>query len=196
MTETDICNMALGRIGANRLTSTTTIDADTTVQGIQCRLYYDPTRDALLRSFDWSFAKTRKSLELHPDAPDFEWDHQYKLPDDYLRMRSNYTIDDTNDVDDRYVIEGDRLLTNEDEAEIRYIRKVTDPDEFDPLFVEVFVLQLSLKLLPTLAGTQTGTFRQELKDELKAVLSKARVVALQESNITGRRTHIQSRLTD
>jgi len=192
--EVDISNMSLGRIGGKSFT----LAVQTSTEGVQANLWYTHCRDSLLRSYDWPFSKARATLELHPDAPTFEWDHAYQLPDDYLRMRSNYSIDDTNDVDDRYVIEGDLLLTNEDEAQIRYVRKVTDPAEFDPLFKEILILTLALKLLFPIAGTSAITMQMhiQLNQELAILTGKARTIAFQESNVTGRNDHKQARLTD
>jgi hypothetical protein len=48
--------------------------------------------------------------------------------------------------------------------EIRYIRQVTDPTVFDPLFVEVLVLQLALKLVMPLS--QDKVLRREIYTEL------------------------------
>ena len=42
-----------------------------------------------------------------------------------------------------YRIEGAELLTDEDSAKITYVRRVTDPTQFDSLFVEVIVFRLA-----------------------------------------------------
>ena len=56
--EVDIANQSLGKIGAKLMAY-----ADqTTRQGVQCNLYYEQTRDSLLRSFEWQFASTRLAL--------------------------------------------------------------------------------------------------------------------------------------
>lgn len=179
---TEICNMALGRIGANRLaytgTTETDLDANTTLEAIQCNLNYEQTRNSLLRSHWWNFASARANLVLDTETPPFEWSYQFKLPDDYLRMRTVYDSI-------LYTIEGNKFLTNDSEVSIRYIRKVTDVSEFDTLFVEVLVLRLALKLLPALAGTQTPQFRQELKQDLMIEIGKAVTIDSQETNDTG-----------
>jgi len=60
-TKTDICNLALSRIGAKAVT-TAQITADTDVSAKHCNRNYEQTRDALLRSFKWRFASTRLML--------------------------------------------------------------------------------------------------------------------------------------
>lgn len=252
--ELELVNMSLAAIGATRIASI----ADTTsVNAVQCLLHYEQTRDALLRSFLWNFAKKRSALPMiytltvdtvpSPDAwvagdtitgtssgetatvltvlsdttyeiidqsgdfedgeelsngtdaitcaagyptveataPDFEWEYQFVLPSDYLRMDSNYSESDFDDPNERWQLEGTRLLTNDSEANIRYIRKVTDPTEFDSLFVECLILQLAMKLIPALAGTMSAARRQEVKDDLRLAMSKARTVHRQETNTSG-----------
>ena len=84
---TSICNQSLGKLGAKRINdlSDTT---DTKPEAIQCRLHYEPTRDALLRSHWWRFARDRAVLSQDTNDPAFEWDNQFILPNDFLRFRS------------------------------------------------------------------------------------------------------------
>jgi len=180
---TEICNMALGRIGATRLaytgTTETDLDANTTLEAIQCNLNYHQTRKTVLRSHYWNFASARASLVLDTETPSFGWDYQYDLPDDFLKLKFFYE-------EEKYTIEGRKFLTDEDSASIEYIRDVTDVTEFNPLFVEILVLQLALKLIPALAGTQSETLRQDLKQDLMLLLRRAITIERQETNDTGK----------
>jgi hypothetical protein len=54
-TVTELCNLALGTIGSNRLVDFNDSNEKTT-QAIQCRLHYPNIRDGLLRSYSWNFA--------------------------------------------------------------------------------------------------------------------------------------------
>jgi len=180
--EVALCNQALAGIGSKRFTLT----VQTGVEGVMANLHYEQTRDALLRSFEWSFASDRATLTQDTKAPDFDWDHQYKLPEDFLRLKSFCGESITSRVGNRWTIEGKRILTNDDEADIEYIKKVTDPDDFDPLFMEILILKLSLKFLPSLAGTKTESFRELLLKELDILLSRARTICRQEVNVSGR----------
>lgn len=54
VTEVDLCNRALGRLGAASITA---LDgSDTSDEATQCALHYAETRDALLRRYPWRFA--------------------------------------------------------------------------------------------------------------------------------------------
>ena len=172
---TSLCNMALGRIGAKRLND---LAEDSSVEAIHCNLHYEQTRDALLKSHIWRFALGRSELSEDTESPDFEWNHQYILPDDYLRQVGLYCTENS------YAMEGQRLLTNDDEVNLRYKRKITDPAQFTPLYVEVLVLQLAIKLVMPLS--QDKVLRRELLDELAPLLADAKMVNRTETNTVGK----------
>lgn len=110
-------------------------------------------------------------------APDFGPDYQYVLPTDFSRFKKLHRY--------RWKIEGNRLLTNKDTAKIEYIKKVTDPADFDPLFTEVLILALALKMINPLAGTNAAALDQRLKQEFMMAMARARTVCAAETNDTG-----------
>jgi len=173
--DTSIVNLALARIGAKRINSLST---DTTLEAIHGRTHYEHTRDALLRSHVWRFAMARAELEEDADAPDFEWDNQFILPADCLRVVALY------DTDSSYVVEGERILTDDTEVNLIYIKRATDPGKFDPLFVEALALALALKLVMPLS--QDKVLRRELEVEYKAKIGEARRMNKIETNGVGR----------
>ena len=183
MTETDICNQALGGIGASRIED---LDDDSRpdVQTVQCRLHYEPTRDALEQRFPWRFTRGRKTLTEDTETPDFQWGKQFVLPEDYLAKKSVYE-GRFSDVNFRsYDLEGGLLLTDETTIELRYIKKVTDVTKFDPLFVQLFVLQLELKLVMPL--TQDVKLKQSIKEDIGLLMPDVFAFAAQETNTAGR----------
>lgn len=119
-------------------------------------------------------------------TPTFEWDYQYELPTDFSRLISVYEDDGTDQIDERWVREGNRILTNYTTCNIRYVKTITDPDDFDPLFREVLLLRLALKLIPPLAGSMSKADREDIQKELQSVEIKARTISAQENNQTGR----------
>jgi hypothetical protein len=177
--ETSICNMALGGIGAERISDINS----SSVNAVHCQLHYPHTRDALQRSFEWSFAIAQSELSEDSETPDFHYDHQFLLPDDFQRVTINW--DDNCDFD--YAIQGQLLLTDEDEIDLEYIKQVTDTTVFDDLFVEVLVLKLQLKLLHPVAGTGATALqlKQGILIELKDALSRAKCVNDNELNTSG-----------
>ena len=184
LSETSICNMALAKLGAKRINN---IDTDSTTEAIHCRTHYAQTRDALTRLLAPAFASDRDTLSQDTVDPDFEWDNQFILSADFLRKLSVYgdTGADLSKTRYSYAIEGERLLTNEGAIYLRYVKRVTDTSKFDPLFVEVLVLQLALKLSGPLSGGN-AKLQEIIKQELGAVMSLARVVDKSETKTKGR----------
>jgi len=84
-----------------------------------------------------------------------------------------------------YSLEGDRLLTNEGEVNLRYIKRVTDPTKFDPLFVEVLILKLALKLV-SLAGANPK-MTETVGRELASIMPSVRTRSRQETENIGRK---------
>ena len=182
LTETSICNQALGRIGANQIGN---VETDTTVPAIQCRLHYEQTRDSLIRSYTWRFASARADLTVSGTTPDFEWDFQFPLPDDFFRMKSIYENRFSDENFRSYALEGSNLLTNESEMSIRYIKKVTDVSEFDSLFVKVLILLLADVLIGPLAGGD-AKIQRKIDNALDELMPAVRALDGQETNTAGR----------
>ena len=110
---TSIINMSLGRISAKRINSFEDSSEDS-LQAIQARLHFEQTRDALIRSEYLRFASARVTLSQDTVDPDFEFDNQFILPNDCMRLKSvfgdNFTA--TENIRFSFAIEGQRLLTN------------------------------------------------------------------------------------
>ncbi len=181
--ETGICNKALGRIGGLQIGN---VETDTSSQAIQCRLHYEQTRDSLLRSYKWRFASARAELvQDDENDPDFEWDNQFDLPDDFMRFKSVFEEEGSSSRHRRHAIEGQLYLTNFSTVNMRYIKKVTDVSEFDPLFVKVLVLFLADVLIGPLAGGD-ARIQKKIDDALDKLMPAVRALDGQETNTAGR----------
>ena len=179
MSETELCNLALGRIGAKRINN---LETDQTLEAIQCRLHYPQTRDAVLRSCWWPFALTRVALEQAEEGPINEWDNQFILPSDFLRLKEMFEDGVLKKRMPRisYHLESEKILTDETSVAIIYVRREKDTAKFDPMFTEVLALTLAMRLSMPLA--RDNVMRRELQEELFIVNKKARTIALQETN--------------
>jgi len=189
---TSISNMALARIGATRINDYAT---DANVQAIQCRLCYEPDRDALLRSHWWPFAGSRVELAQNATDPDFEYDYAYDLPSDYIALR---TIWDAIYTGGRLpyscALEGTQILSDESSLYIRYTKKITDPTKFDPLFVQVLKTRMALDMLYPLCKTAAVAAGDRLQQELDKLMLQVKVMDRAEQNlIRPRRTWLQAR---
>ena len=90
--EVDICNRALSAIGT-RSTISSISPSDGSNEANQCALLYYPTRDALLRSAHWDFARRQvalSQLKASTDVPNtcpIPWAYEYAYPADCLKAR-------------------------------------------------------------------------------------------------------------
>lgn len=175
--EVDICNLALGHIGDNATVSSIN-PPEGSAQAEHCQRFYPIARDSLLEMHFWNFAMKRATLAqvsnswpewryayampadalnpisiLPPDAYD---DYATKfVPTDTPLFAHNYSpvIAAGRYVPQPYSVEMDAngneiILTNQENAALRYTYFVTDTTKFSPLFV----VTLSHLLASYLAG--------------------------------------------
>lgn len=167
-----ICNRALQIIGERRITNIT----EDSPQARDLNVAYEPLRDALLRSYFWNFAIKRARLAASVDTPEFGWNYQYPMPADFLRLIPDFEYE--------YQVEGSTILSNDSgPLDIRYIRRVTDPNAFDPLFAEA----LSAKLASELAEIRTqSNSKKEYAEQLfrEKITEARRVSAFEQPSLT------------
>ena len=113
------------------------------------------------------------TYEVWENYPPYPWDYQYDLPSDLLRLNRTYSAGI------RYEINNGLLKTNESALAINYVKTVTDPSDFDTLFVEVLVAMLAAKLCMPLLHDKVWTDR--LQAEAARAIARARTVNLAES---------------
>jgi hypothetical protein len=101
---------------------------------------YDSTRQALLRSYVWNFAKTRANLAASTEAVAFGFSYKALLPVDCLKWIGVYDESEpgyqVNYTGARvpHKVEGRYVLSDSNPIKGFYIKDVTDPEQFDPLF--------------------------------------------------------------
>jgi hypothetical protein len=167
----DVCNRALSRVGAARITSLT----DDTKPARACNSAYAHVRDEVLRAHPWNAAISRASLAKLADAPAFGYDAQYQLPADCLRVVEVY------DTTLPWVVEGRKLLSDDGTPlSIRYVRREEDVNQWDALLVNAVAARMAMELCEEL--TQSNTKRQIATQEYEGFLSRARMADGQESS--------------
>ncbi len=131
---------------------------------------------------------TAEKWVAYTTRPPHEWDYQYALPADYIRLKKSYLDSAVDLPKERHAIENGLFLTDDEGVQISYIKQVTDVSEFDALFVEILVLQLALKLLHPIAGTGSAALglKEGLMRELGIVMSKADMISKKETDTGGR----------
>lgn len=179
----EIVSRAASRIGVSQLVQD--VESETTPLANQARLHYQPTLERLLRLHDWPFATRCLALALVAERPVHDWAYAYRYPTDCLQARRLVTgmrpamrtmppppwtvaSDDS----------GKLIYTDQAAAVLEYTRRITDPVQLDPLFVETLRLALALEFGPALAkGGLGASLRQQIQGEYAQALAIAQAAA-------------------
>jgi hypothetical protein len=174
--EVGICNQALVKVGAARITALT----DDTKQARALNAIYTVKRDVELSANPWSFAIMRAQIPASSTAPAFGWAYAYPLPTDFLAMvevGQDYTFYDT-DTGALFGIEtdsnGSRAVVTDQVSplDIRYVYRVTNSGLFPALFVEALACRLAAEVSEEL--TQSASKKEALWGEYKRSVREAR----------------------
>lgn len=169
VTEVTICNSALIKIGAERILS---LD-DNTARAKILKEIYPIVRDDMIASHPWNFATDRVVLAALVTAPLYEWDYQFQLPSNCLRVYGT-------DIDpEPWKVEDGKLLCNFSEVTIKFIKQVTDTSKFSSYFVEAFACRLAAEI--AYAITQSTTLKDSAEAKYERQLRVARSFDAQES---------------
>lgn len=170
--QTEIVNMALHKLGANRVTAIT----DDSKEARTATDVWGPCRDSVLQDHLWNFATRRATLAQLSSDPDWGYDYQFQLPTDCLR------VIEMSDPDYEFRVETVKvgaqeykvLLTDESTAEISYIARIENTGFYSSKFVDA----LAARLAAEMAFTLTGSTRKEKMalDAYQLILSDARSV--------------------
>lgn len=171
--EVDICNLALGHLGDNA-TVASLEPPEGSAQAEHCARFYPIARDSLLELHDWNFA-TKRGQPAQIESPWPQWRFAYVQPADCLRVLAvldpaaggDYSVSIPQPYSQsgipntgvgqytpqEFVCETDDegreiILTNQEDALVRYVRYVSDTTRFSPLFIQT----LSWHLAGLLAG--------------------------------------------
>jgi hypothetical protein len=165
--EVEICNRALQKLGAKRITSL----AQDSVTARACNVAYEVVRDRLLRRHFWNFAIKRAELAADSSAPDWGKANVFQLPSDFIKLAPLYPEDNRANLD--WTIEGQQILTDDDAPiQIRYVSRVEDPNQMDPIFREVLATELAFELCEEI--TQSTSKKEGLRQDLKEIYADAR----------------------
>jgi len=169
-TAVEICNSALTKIGAERITSL----EDDSPRAVLCNERYALLRDQVLRAHPWNFAIKRAALPQLATTPVFEWAYEYQLPTDCLKVLNT-------EEHSRFKVEGRKILSNEGAPlNIRYIYKNENVGDYDPVFVEALSCRIAVDLCYSI--TNSTTMAESMLAAYRAQLSEARSMDAQEGS--------------
>lgn len=145
-----ICNLALAKLGAARITSLT----DGTETANLCNTLYDDIADEVMSEGPWSSTISRATLAADVTSPTYGYTHQFTLPTDPYCLR---VLDISEDISGQYdfKIEGRKLLANISTMSIRYIGRITDTESYDQGLKDAIVTRLASELAYAITGNRT-----------------------------------------
>lgn len=184
--EVSICNLTLSNIGVHSITSISGVNLPPEAEA--CKLHYYTARDAVLRDFNWSFARRTGTLALTSETP-VGWAYAYQYPTDCLKSRLIYNsasklpadaID--YDISANEGLNSKIILTDQIDAVLIYTARIEDTNLFDSLFLEAFTLKLGSALAMPLKGDLN--LKQGLLQEYLKFIEGAKAGSANESHKT------------
>lgn len=168
VTQVKICNLALIRVGADRISSIT----ESTKGAILLNAIYEQCRDEVQRDGRWNFNTKRDTLTPTSTEPAWGYDYEYDLPNDWLKFHEV----SSGDID--FVIEDAKIRTDEEELDVLYAYRNEDESSWDSMFASALGWKLAMEI--AYAMTQSVTLKQECEKSYKASLKDAKAVDGQE----------------
>jgi len=184
--EVDICNLALSHLGDNA-TVASLDPPEGSAQAEHCARFYPMARDTLLEMHTWRFATRRATLAELTNTWT-QWEHAYAKPSDCLRIISIIDPAITDDLEtlgaksaQHFTVEinddlAEVILTNQADAVVRYVARVTDTTTFSPLFAMALSWHLASMIAgPVIKGDVGAAEGKRCAQMAQAWLSKALV---------------------
>lgn len=166
-----ICNLALIQLGATRITDLAAANRNSQL----CSEFISPTIDEVLRLHPWNCACARAALACLSETPDFGFAYQYTLPTAPYCLRALRINESAIDI---FKVEGRKLLTDHSSVDLEFIKRITNPAEFDPLVISVIAARLAFYLAFPI--TQSSSVKDKMERGFGLTLREARSADSQE----------------
>lgn len=184
--EVEIANLALSHLGDDA--SVASLDPpEGSAQAEHCARFYPLARDTLLELHSWKFATRRATLAELTNTGQ-QWAHAYAKPADCLRIISVIDPQAGDDLEHlgvksakEFTVEinddlAEVILTDQEDAMLRYVARTTDTTKFPPLFAMALSWQLASMIAgPVIKGAEGAAEAKRCAQMAQAWLSKALV---------------------
>ena len=149
MTDVQICNLALARLGDARITTL----ADATAQAQYCSLFYTQTVAELQAEFDWQFCREQQNLS-GGTSPITGYSVKYSLPSDFIHALRVNGIDASENFGTWEIIGTDLHTNFSGSISLDYISNITDETMYPAIFTELLAVKLAGVLAMPLTGSK------------------------------------------
>lgn len=180
VSKNDICNLALS--GTGNRNSVNDIDMPISDKELVCSLWYDITRQLVLKTMMPNFALDRVTVSSKtlPDGYTGSYSYCWEKPVYALKVLGIGNIDEKKNYE--YAVEGDSIFTTENFASglpIRIIRDITDVSKMSPEFIVGFAKELEKRI--TAPVTQDMNKKKMATSEATVEVSNATALNAQEN---------------
>lgn len=175
ISEVAICNSALIKLGADRISNLN----DDSKEARICKEQYPKMRDELLSQHFWNFAVGRMELAKLVDKPAYGYQNYFVLPAEVLR------VIEVNGPSSEFAIEyfdNKRVIaTNEATVKIKAIFQVTNTTLFSKMFDDALSWRLAAEMVYSLS--QNTSLQENIQAYSQRALADARSFDAQEGYI-------------
>jgi len=165
-TDTDIANATLIQLGVPPIED---IDTDNGSPATTIAARIALCKDIVMRSRNWNSATHRIASTAEASVtPAFDYTNSHILPTDpwCLRVIEVYQYEAH-----EWVVEGRRLLINASSIKLKYIKRITDTAEYDPMLAEAISSYLAYATAYKITGSRKK--EESAYDRYKDILKDA-----------------------
>jgi len=150
---TQICNRALGRLGAETITHLSESDKNAEF----CKRFLPEAVEHVLGQWDFKFARRRQRLALNAESPLFGWRYQFNLPADLIRLVEvtgvNSAMLEQGELIP-YQAENGMILADSDSVQIIYIARPDNPNQLPQSVRKAVSTHLAVLLATPLSSNE------------------------------------------
>jgi hypothetical protein len=151
-----ICNIGLIALGEDPITALT----DPTKRAILCSARYNDVRQAAIRNYGFGCCKALTKLAAAATAPAFDWQVQYTLPADYIRVYGIMDVQGNTLDSAEWEIVGPYLMTDQGgPLPLMYFFDLQDTTRMDALMSTVIGYELALEIAPAITRDEAKLAR-------------------------------------
>ena len=112
---------------------------------------YEEVRNEVTRAAMWNCAKDRQVLASLATTPAFGWAYYHQLPSTCLRVIDVLSGDIRID----HEVEGRKIMTDVSSVNLIFLKKITDPNDMDALFIGAYTAKLAAELAEPVTGSRS-----------------------------------------
>ena len=170
----EITSNALRLLGDDPITSLT----EDSERARLVNALYEEVRDEVTRAAMWDCAKDRQVLASLATTPAFGWSFYHQLPSTCLRVVDVLS----GDIRVEHELEGRKLMTDESSVNLIFLKKITDPNDMDSLFIGAYTAKLAAELAEPITGSRS--LAEQMWQLYERKVREARTIDSQEGTVS------------